>query len=313
MQIHRNAISGGLRASLAFIAALAMSLTFVAASPASAATTLDRIRQTGHIKLGYLPDTPPFAYKTEAGGADGYSIALCNRIAGAVQKQLGGAPLAVDWVPVAFANRLSAVQEGSIDLLCAPTSVTLARREEVSFSIPTFPGGTRAVLRADAAASLRDALSYTVTSHVVWRGSPAAKTLSSTSVAVVTGTTTETWLASRIAALEIGAKSVPVPDYKTGLQLLRDHKVDLFFGDRALVLGAMDRASSTDLVVLDRVFTREPLALALARNDEDFRLLVDRTLSQLYSSGDFRGLYTKWFGEFNDQTQSFFLWNVVQQ
>ena len=87
----------------------------------------------------------------------------------------------------------------------------------------------------------------------------------------------------------------------------------MFFGDRALVLGAMDRATSTDLVVLDRVFTREPLALGLARNDEDFRLLVDRTLSQLYSSEEFRGLYTKWFGEFNDQTQSFFLWNVVQQ
>jgi polar amino acid transport system substrate-binding protein len=311
MQIHRNAIPGGLRTSLAVIAALAMSLTFVAATPAAAATTLDRIRETGHIKLGYLPDARPFAYKTEAGGADGYSVALCNRIAGAVQKQLGGAPLTVDWVPVAFENRLREVQEGSIDLLCAPTSVTLARRAEVSFSIPTFPGGTRAVVRANAAASLRDALSDTTTSHVVWRGSPAAKTLSSTSVAVVTGTTTEGWLANRIASLEIGAKSVPVPDYKTGLQLLRDHKVDLFFGDRALVLGAMDR--STDLVVLDRLFTREPLALTLARNDADFRLLVDRTLSQLYSSGEFRELYTKWFGEFNDNTQSFFLWNVIPQ
>ena len=312
MQIYRNAISAGVRASLAFIAALAMSLTFVAATPAAAAT-LDRIRETGHIKLGYLADARPFAFKTEAGGADGYSIALCTRIAGAVQKQLGGAPLTVDWVPVAFGNRLRAVQEGSIDLLCAPTSVTLARRAEVSFSIPTFPGGTRAVVRADAAPSLRDALADTTTSRVVWRGSPAAKTLSSTSVAVVTGTTTADWLASRIASLEIGAKSVPVPDYKTGLQLLRDDKVDLFFGDRALVLGAMDRTNSTDLVVLDRLFTREPLALALVRNDADFRLLVDRTLSQLYSSAEFRELYTKWFGELNDNTRSFFLWNVVPQ
>jgi len=312
MQIHRNAIPAGVRASLAFVAALALSLTFVAATPAAAAT-LDRIRETGHIKLGYLTDARPFAYKTEAGGADGYSVALCTRIAEAAQKQLGGAPLSVDWVPVAFEGRLRAVQEGSIDLLCAPTSVTLARRAEVSFSIPTFPGGTRAVVRADAAPALREALSDTTASHVVWRGSPAAKTLSNTSIAVVTGTTTQSWLANRIASLNIGAKSVAVPDYKTGLQLLRDHKVDLFFGDRSLVLGAMDRTTSTDLVVLDRLFTREPLALALARNDADFRLLVDRTLSQLYSSGEFRELYTKWFGDFNDNTQSFFLWNVIPQ
>ena len=36
--------------------------------------------------------------------------------------------------------------------------------------------------------------------------------------------------------------------------------------------------------MLDRSFTREPLALALRRGDDDFRLLVDRTLSRLFRS-----------------------------
>ena len=52
----------------------------------------------------------------------------------------------------------------------------------------------------------------------------------------------------------------------------------MFFGDRPILLDAAQRsASSGDLVVLDRLFTVEPLALALERGDEDFRLLVDRT------------------------------------
>ena len=65
-----------------------------------------------------------------------------------------------------------------------------------------------------------------------------------------------------------------------------------------------------DLVILDRLFTHEPLALALARGDEDFRLLVDRSLSQLYASDGFGELYTRWFGEFDDKSRTYFIWNT---
>ena len=313
MQREPNAISAGPAMSLASIAVLAMSVALAAMTPASAATTLERIRESGHIKFGYVADARPFTYRTEADSADGYSIGLCNRIAAEVKKQLALADLTVDWVSVPLGGRLHEVQQGTIDLLCAPISVTLSRRQEVSFSIPIFPAGVRAVLRADTPPSLRDALTETSASHVVWRGSPAAKILSGTSVAVVKGTMTEVWLTKRVASLQIGAQIVLVPDYKTGLQQLRDHKVDLFFGERAVVLGAMDSAASKDLVILDRLFTREPLAFALARGDEDFRLLVDATLSQLYASDEFPELYTKWFGEFNENTKAFFLWNAVAQ
>ena len=64
------------------------------------------------------------------------------------------------------------------------------------------------------------------------------------------------------------------------------------------------------IVLLDRRFTRESFALALARNDDDFRLLVDRALSKLYASPDFQALYRKWFGEFDEGARQFFLWNT---
>jgi len=310
MQIERNAFFTDRRGLLATVAAL---VTFVGFTNTTSAATLDRIRQSGHIKLGYLTDARPFTYNTEAGSADGYAIALCNRIAAAVKQQLGGGPLTQDWVPVPPESRFREVQQGGIDVLCTPTAATISRRQDVSFSIATFPAGVRAVLRADATPALRDALTQTTAPHVVWRGSPAAKLLSGTSVAVVKGTTTETWLASRLASFEIGAKTVRVPDYRTGLQQLLDRKVDIFFGERTVVLGAIDSATAKELVVLDRLFTREPVALALARGDEDFRLLIDRTLNRLYSSGEFRQLYAKWFGEFNEGTQTFFAWTGSEQ
>ena len=122
----------------------------------------------------------------------------------------------------------------------------------------------------------------------MWRGQPAAKVLKGTTFAVVAGTTSETWLKSRRATLQVDARIVPVVDYRSGLQQLRDGKVDVFFGERSLVLGAMSDKEREELVILDRLFTHEPAALALARGDEDFRLLVDRALSQFYASDAIR-------------------------
>jgi ABC-type amino acid transport substrate-binding protein len=55
------------------------------------------------------------------------------------------------------------------------------------------------------------------------------------------------------------------------------------------------------------------LALALTRGDEDFRLLVDRSLSKLYASTAFVGIYKKWFGEPDEPTATFFRWNILPE
>ncbi len=49
-------------------------------------------------------------------------------------------------------------------------------------------------------------------------------------------------------------------------------------------------------MVLERSFTREPLALSMRRGDDAFRLLVDRSLSRLFRSQDIGPLYTSYFG-----------------
>jgi polar amino acid transport system substrate-binding protein len=311
MQFERFAASSGHLQRLASraIASFAVVGFALAAAPASAAT-LDRIKETGTIKLGYLTDARPFSFRNESGAAEGYTVALCQQVADQAKKELALSSLTVEWVPVTLENRLREVQQGGIDLLCTPTSVTLTRRQDVAFSIPVFAGGNRAVLRADAPAALRDALAQSRSSRAVWRGSPAATVLKGTSLAVVAGTTSEKWLEGRRAELQVDARIVPVPDYRSGLQQLLDRKVDVLFGDRSLVLGAMSDSQRKGLVILDRLFTQESAALALARGDEDFRLLVDRSLSQLYASDGFAEVYKRWFGEFDDKTRTYLMWNT---
>jgi ABC-type amino acid transport substrate-binding protein len=296
------------------IALLAAALPLINAAPASAAT-LDRIKQTGKITLGYQTDAQPFSYRDQSGTAAGYSAALCQKIADQVKVEVGLSTLTIEWTPVTLADRFGVLQQGKIDLLCGADTVTLARRREVAFSIPIFASGIGALLRADAPAALRQILAEgQPPSHPVWRGSPARTLLEQKTFSIVTGTTSVSWLAGRLDAFEISANVVPVDSYDAGVQSVLDRRSDVFFGDRAIIIEAAKRSpSSSGLVVLDRTFTNGPLALALARNDDDFRLVVDRTLSRLFATTEFQSLYGKWFGEAGESALAFFRMSALPE
>ena len=83
-------------------------------SPASAAT-LDRIRETGHIRFGYFADAAPFT-SASGGSVEGYAASLCQRVADHVKGELGLASLTVEWVPVTHDAALDAVTSGSNSL-----------------------------------------------------------------------------------------------------------------------------------------------------------------------------------------------------
>ncbi len=276
------------------------------------AATLDRIRDSGRIRIGYRTDAPPFSYTDDAGKAAGYSVALCQRIAEALAKVPGLASATAEWIPVSVGDRFGAVREGRIDLLCGAETVTLARRTEVSFSIPIFPGGIGAVLRADAPARLQEVLSGRgQIFRPTWRAS-AALVLQARAFSAVSGTTADTWLTQRIKDLEVIADISRVSDHGAGIQAVLDRRSDAFFAERAVLLDAARRhPSAHNLRVLDRLFTYEPLALPFERADEEFRQVVDRTLSGLYTSGQVGDLYTRWFGEPDESALTFFRWNTL--
>jgi len=289
-------------ASAALLAVASMAL----AAPAPAGT-LDQIKQAGRVRLGYRADARPFSFKDETGSAAGYSAALCLKVTDAIKADLGLASLAVEWVPVRAEDRFRSVQQGQVDLLCGADTATLSRRADVAFSIPTFPGGIGALLRADAPARLREVLNgRRLPQAPAWRAS-AGQLLQTQIFSVIGGTTAEKWLALKLNEFQLTAQMVPVDSYDSGIRQLLDRKANVFFGDRAILLDAAARnPAASDLQVLDRLFTVEPLALALARADEDFRLAVDKALSRLYGSGEIGALYAKWFGEPSDSTLAFF-------
>jgi len=142
---------------------------------------------------------------------------------------------------------------------------------------------------------------------------PARTLLEKRIFSVLAGTTSEGWLAGRLKEFQLDATVAPVANYEAGIQRVLNRGSDVFFADRPILLDTARRNASEDLIVLDRLFTYEPIALGFKRGDEDFRLVVDRALSRLFRSEGFRYLYGKWFGMPDESATTFFRLNCASR
>ncbi len=275
------------------------------ASPPAPATTIERIRSTGKLTLGYRPDAPPMSYRDGAGKPSGYSVQLCTRVAEALKAELSLPSLDVRWVAVT--TGYVDVQQHAVDLVCADDEVTLAHRYAASFSIPVFPGGISALVRKDASVEFQRVLEERPAPYQpLWRGT-APPTLEHRTYSALGGSATLDVLKERQASMHLTASVASVDSYDAGVAAVLQRRSDVLFGDRAQLLGGVQRnPDAKDLRVLSRRFEFAASALALPRNDDDFRLAVDRALTDIYLDPQFGALYSATFGAPDADTVAFF-------
>jgi ABC-type amino acid transport substrate-binding protein len=242
--------------------------------------TLERVADRGEFRIGYRTDARPLSFE-ENGEAAGYSVDFCRRIAAAVREHLELSDMEVTFVPLTTENRIDAVVDGDVDIECGATTVTLGRQEVVDFTLMTFvTGGTILSLADDRVSTVAD--------------------LSGRRVAVIENTTSAEALEARLRETLIDANVVYVADRAEGMAQLRDGDVAGFASDQIVLLGeAMEAVSSGSNVgysFADELFSFEPYAMMVRRDDADFRLVANRAIAQLYRGGQFAQLYQTWIG-----------------
>lgn len=245
--------------------------------------TLQRIADSGVFRIGFVPDAPPMSFIDANGKTGGYSIDLCRHIAEATGKRLDLPDLRLEFVPlVAPADRLSAVADGNVDIECGATTVTLARRNTVDFTLMTFVTGGTILSRKR-------------------RPIPGLEDLPGKRIAVIKGTTTEDALLRYARLNDYEFTIVFIATHDEGVRLLNEGKVDGYASDRSMLIGQVFRnPGASDYVMARQVFSHEPYSLMIRRGDTDFRLLADSALAALYSDARIRRLYHTWFGRYGE-------------
>ncbi len=238
------------------------------------AQTLDRIRETNTLNLGYRTDAAPLSFADASGVPAGYSLLICGEIAQAIADALQLAELNAKFVAVDAANRFDKVASGEVDLLCGAATITLRRQELVDFSIPTYVDGTSFILPAGASTDLRD--------------------LAGGKVGFRDGTTTEEAVTLSFNGAGIDVEYAPFDSHQDGFAALKAGDISAYFADQSILLFEfVNQNMAEDFQLASEILTIEKHGLAMARGDSDFRLLVDSVLSSLYADGSMRQLFQR--------------------
>jgi ABC-type amino acid transport substrate-binding protein len=168
--------------------------------------------------------------------------------------------------------------KGDIDIECGGTTITLGRFALVDFSVMTFVTGGSLVSRANSAVN-------------------ALSDLAGKSVAVIPGTTTESALRDQLKAHLIDAKVVTVKDHTEGMAKLDAGQVAALASDQMLLIGQLMKSQNAkNYALAQELFSYEPYALVVPRDDSAFRLVVNRALVQTYRTNQYVDIFQRWIG-----------------
>ena len=93
---------------------------------------IEKIKDSGKVRIGVFSDKPPFGYVDEKGENQGYDVYLAKRIA----EDLLGDENKVEFVLVEAANRVEYLESNKVDIILANFTVTPERKEKVDFATP---------------------------------------------------------------------------------------------------------------------------------------------------------------------------------
>ncbi len=248
------------------------------AQATTAINTLERIKATGVLRVGY-GDTAPFSYMDgQSNKVVGYSIDICQRLAEQLQKQLNLPSLDITYVPRTPSNRIMLLNSGDIDIECNASTNTPERRRSAQFALSHFFVSVRYVaLQQNNFKTLQD--------------------LAGRSVSVARGTVNVGQINQANRQQQLNLSVVPVDTLQQAFDLVADERVAAFAMDDILLSTMIAEADNPERYALsdEAVSPMEPLGFMMRLGDDAFAEHVNTALEQIYTSTDMPLLYQRWF------------------
>ena len=232
------------------------------------AGNIEKIKQRGALIAGVKDAVVPFGFvDPDTNQLVGFDVDICRAVADKL-----GVELKVK--PVTSATRIPMLTQGSIDLAAATMTHKFAREDSIDFSITYFMDGQKILVKKDS-------------------GIKSVADLAGKKVGTAKGSTSE----KNIKQAQPKCKVLSFEGYPQAFLALRQGKVAAVTTDSTILLGLKNSAPNPDdYVIAGDFISAEPYGIGLPENDSDFRDLVNRTLVDLWNSGEYQKIYNKWFG-----------------
>jgi glutamate/aspartate transport system substrate-binding protein len=256
---------------------LALNVIFTLPAQAQESPTLKKIRDSGSITLGHRESSIPFSYYDDKQQVIGYSHELMLKVVDAIKASQKMANLETKLMPVTSSNRITLIQNGTVDIECGSTTNNLERQKQVDFSTTIFIIGTKLMTKKTA-------------------GINDFADLAGKNVVTTAGTTSERLLRKMNEDKKMGMSIISAKDHGESFLTLETGRAVAFMMDDALLFGEMAKAKRPgDWAVVGTAQSKEAYGCMLRKEDPGFKKVVDAALSKAMTSGDAEKIYAKWF------------------
>lgn len=259
------------------LAAMALMMTCAAAEAETYSGTLKKIQETGVITLGHRESSVPFSYYNDKQQVIGYSHELMLKAVEAIRATVKKDDLQIRLLPVTSANRITLVQNGSVDLECGSTTHNPERARQVAFSTTIFIVSTRLLTKKD--------------SGVLDFPDLAGKNMVTTA-----GTTSERLIRKMNEEKKMRMNIISAKDHGESFLTLETGRAAAFMMDDALLYGEVAKSKRPgEWRVTGTPQSSEAYACMMRRDDPAFKAVVDQALTAAMTTGEAERLYQKWF------------------
>jgi glutamate/aspartate transport system substrate-binding protein len=256
---------------------LALASTLSTASGEGLSPTLQKIKDAGTITIGHRDSSVPFSYLDDNQKPIGFSLDLCGLVIAKIKSRIGRGDLKVAFQAVNSSNRIPLVKNGTVDIECGSTANTIARQQEVAYSVIFYaPQFKWIALKSSGVKTTDD--------------------LKGKAIVVTQGTNTAQFVAKLNAEKGLGMKILQGKDHAESFLLVETGRATAFMEDDILLAGLKANALSADnFVFLSDAYPSDPYGVMMAKGDGEFKGLVDEALTEAMKSGLYDKLYAKWF------------------
>ena len=233
------------------IAALAMATTV------STADTLDSVKKNGVIQCGVSTGISGFSSTDSSGKWVGLDVDMCKAVASAVF----GDASKVKYVPLTAKERLTALQNGEIDLLSRSTTWTHTRDTSLGLNF--------------AGVNYYDGQGFLVSKNI---GVTSAKELDGATVCIQAGTTTELNLTDYFKANKMTYKPITYDTSGQTIEGFKSGRCDVVTSDASQLYGLKLKVKDPNAVmVLPEIISKEPLGPVVRQGDDKWFNIVKWT------------------------------------
>lgn len=240
--------------------------------------TLQKIKETGTVVMGFRESSLPFSYLDDQQHAIGFAIDICGKLVDAIRTELKMPGIKLEPMPVTSSNRIPLMASGAIDIECASTTNNPDRQKQVAFAPSHFLTASKFVSKkADHFANM--------------------EALRGKTVASVAGTSNIVSLNQANVARKLGMTILAAKDVPEGFLMMETGRAAAFVMDdiqlSAMIANSKDPAAYE---INDDAFSKpEPYGIMLRRDDPQFKAVVDRAITALFQSPEITAIYNKWF------------------